>query len=266
VLPSLRNIAAWIDQRERAHSLVATVRQVLPGDSGFGDSLSTASSDPLHAAARRARTWSDRRRSVAAELGLAVLQVAEWLNSDVRRSEPPALAIVFTDLVGFSSWALRAGDEESLELLREVDGVVTRAVEERGGQVVKRLGDGIMAAFEEPQAAVDAADEAVGEISGLDAPAYQPHLRAGVHVGSPQAIGGDYLGVDVNVAARLCEAAEADEVLVSEPVRDRVDGRFVPHGGDRELRGAPDSLGIYSAEPPAAHGDRSRTPASGHRQ
>jgi adenylate cyclase len=247
MLPDLRRIAAWLDQRERAHAIVVAARQVLPGDSGFGDSLSTASSEPLHIAARRAHTWSDSRRSVAAELGLAVLQVAEWLRSDVRRPDPPALTIVFTDLVGFSSWALRAGDQESLELLREVDSVVTRCVEDRGGEVVKRLGDGIMAAFEEPQPAVEAAGEAVDAIGDIDAPAYEPHLRAGVHVGSPQAIGGDYLGVDVNVAARLCEAAKADEVLVSEPVRDRVDGRFVPHDGDRELRGAPSTLGVYTA-------------------
>jgi adenylate cyclase len=46
---------------------------------------------------------------------------------------------------------------------------------------------------------------------------YQPELRAGIHWGRPRKLGGDYLGVDVNVAARVCDAAKAGQVLVSDP-------------------------------------------------
>ena len=37
-----------------------------------------------------------------------------------------------------------------------------------------------------------------------------------MHLGCPQRIGGDYLGVDVNIAARITEGAKGDELLVSE--------------------------------------------------
>ena len=46
-------------------------------------------------------------------------------------------------------------------------------------------------------------------------------MRAGVHWGRPRKLGGDYLGVDVNIAARVGDAAKADQVLASDPVLPR---------------------------------------------
>ena len=70
------------------------------------------------------------------------------------------LAIVFTDLVGFSDWALEAGDDISLELLREVAEAIEPPVVDHGGEVVKRLGDGMMAVFGDADAAAAAVFEA----------------------------------------------------------------------------------------------------------
>ena len=71
-------------------------------------------------------------------------------------------------------------------------------------------------------------------------------MRAGVHHGRPRRVGRDYLGVDVNIAARVAEQADGDEVLVSEPTWERVeqqDGlgagrpkRLKAAGAPRELR------------------------------
>src|SRR5438067_1399487 len=57
----------------------------------------------------------------------------------------------------------------------------------------------------------------------VDVDGYHPQLRAGVHVGKPRRLGGDYLGVDVNVAARVAQAAGGDELLVSEAACRRLD-------------------------------------------
>ena len=51
----------------------------------------------------------------------------------------------------------------------------------------------------------------------------------------PRKIGGDYFGVDVNIAARLGDAAERGEVLVSDSVREELDGRRFKFGRAREL-------------------------------
>lgn len=44
---------------------------------------------------------------------------------------------------------------------------------------------------------------------------YRPRLRTAIHLGRPRKLGCDYFGVDVNIAARLCDAAKPDEILVS---------------------------------------------------
>jgi class 3 adenylate cyclase len=156
-----------------------------------------------------------------------------------------ALAILFTDLVEFSDWALQAGDEKAVELLRGVGLAVEPLIAEHGGQVVKRLGDGLMAVFEAPNEAVDAALDAVDATAAVRLDGYQPSLRAGIHVGKPRRLGGDYLGVDVNVAARVAAAAGASEVLVSEaacehlgdaPVTVRRRRRFKAKGAPSDLR------------------------------
>jgi class 3 adenylate cyclase len=133
------------------------------------------------------------------------------------------LAIVFTDLADFSDWALEAGDDQALDLLRDVGDAIEPPVKDGGGRVIKRLGDGMMAVFTDAGAALDAVVAGRDRLKGIECDGYEPRLRAGIHFGKPRKIGGDYLGVDVNIAARLCENADADEVLVSEAVLEKLD-------------------------------------------
>jgi adenylate cyclase len=225
---------------------IRALRRVLPGDSKFGDPLSTAGTGPTQVLARRGRVAGDGPFSAVRELGLAILQVADWLSPGSGGIRSP-VAIAFTDLVGFSSWALRAGDEKSLDLLRSADALVTAAFEAHGGVVVKRLGDGTMAVFDKPAAAAEASRDAIRAVSRLKENDYRPRLRAGVHFGRAHVIGGDYLGVDVNIAARLCEAAGAEQVLVSGAARNDLDRprlRAAPERG--RLPGVPRDLEIYA--------------------
>ena len=129
---------------------------------------------------------------------MGALQVWQSLSEAQGRGQGDReVAILFTDLVDFSDWVLDAGDERAVELVRAVGEVVEGAVRAHGGRVVKRLGDGLMAVFDDPASAVRAACEAAAAVGELHAPG----LRAGVHLGRPRKLGGDYFGVDVNVAA-----------------------------------------------------------------
>jgi adenylate cyclase len=160
------------------------------------------------------------------------------------------VAILFTDLEGFSSWALEAGDDRSLELLRSLGVTVETRVDDYGGRIVKRLGDGIMAVFDDPAAAVEAVHEVMAAIRDVRVDGYQPRMRAGIHYGEPRRMGGDYLGVDVTVAARLCDMAHGGQVLISEEVCRHLDGdvevvpRLVPL-----KKGTPDDLEVYAVVP-----------------
>jgi adenylate cyclase len=187
------------------------------------------------------------------ELGLGALQVWQALSEAQGRGHGEEdLVIVFTDLVGFSAWALEAGDERALALLRDVGQAVEPPLTERGGRVVKRLGDGLMATFLDADAAVEGLIEGRSRLAGVSADGYQPQMRAGIHLGRPRKLGGDYLGVDVNIAARLADAASADEILVSDRVVAAVDPARVAARKRRfKAKGAPKDLEAYSLE--AAH-------------
>ena len=81
---------------------------------------------------------------------------------------------------------------------------------------MKSTGDGILAVFDLPSAAVEAAVHAqlaLGEegLGGDDA----LRVRMGVHTGEGEPRDGDYYGAAVNLAARLCNVAHGGQVLVS---------------------------------------------------
>ena len=191
-------------------------RRLLPGDDRYGDPLSTGGSEPRHVMARRLGDLAAERPGVLKEVGLSALLVWEAVSEEgVETLGDDRRAIVFTDLVGFSDWAMEAGDDIALELLREVAAAIEPPVTRHGGTVVKRLGDGMMAVFSASEQAVAAVLEARQRLDGVEVAGYRPRMRAGIHVGSPRRLGDDYLGVDVNVAARVADHASGGEVLIS---------------------------------------------------
>jgi adenylate cyclase len=243
---------ARFDGSEGVVRAARALRSRLPGDRSYGDPLSVSGDEPPQLIAQRLAATSEARPSAARELGFGALQVWQALSEAQGRGrgdEP--LAILFTDLVGFSDWALEAGDDAALELLRAVGTKVDPAIRDRGGRIVKRLGDGVMAVFDEAESAVEAALGASRAAGQIEVGGYSPQLRAGIHFGRPRKLGGDYFGVDVNVAARVADAAGPGEVLISEAVCEQLGG------SDVELRrrwrfkakGAPKDLKVYAYGP-----------------
>ncbi len=245
----LRRAANKLDTSPALLSAARRVRQRLPGDARFGDPLSTAGSTPVEVVARSVSALSPERESVLQEVGLAGLQLWQSLSEATGRGRGEVeIAVLFTDLVAFSSWALEAGDAATLELLRQVGMIEETAILAHDGRIVKRLGDGMMATFLDVQPAVDAALDIQEALQAIELEGYKPRIRAGVHWGRPRKLGGDYLGVDVNIAARVAEAAKADQVLVSDTALPRLRVDNLQLGKRKRLRseGAPREMHITS--------------------
>lgn len=196
--------------------------------------------------------------SAVRELGLAA--VSAWQGLVTRRppraTEPRQATILFTDLVGFSTWALRAGDDLVLTLLAEVNSATEKVIRDHSGRIVKHLGDGTMAVFTDAAAAIEAGYEVVGAVSALQVEGYRPQLRAGLHTGEPRVVDDDYLGVDVNIAARVADAAGAGELLVTRDtltaaVGDDVDPstRYALRRRRFKAKGVPRSVEVFAAVP-----------------
>lgn len=203
-------------------ALIRRVRRALPGDPDFGDPLSAAGEGGPRAAARAADRLLERD-AASREASLGALQV--WQALTERVSGRPAnheVTLVFTDLVGFSDWSLRVGDDATLRLLRRVTSVVEPPLLAAGGRIVKRMGDGAMVVFRDPVPAVRAVLTALDAVGGVEVDGYTPTMRAGIHTGRPQRIGSDWLGVDVNIAARVMERATKGGLVVSQPTLDGI--------------------------------------------
>jgi adenylate cyclase len=244
---NLKDAAARLDTQPALLEAARRLRRKLPGDEKFGDPLSTAGPEPAAFLARGVSALRPERESFLGEIGFAGLQVWQSISEATGRGRgDEELALLFTDLVGFSGWALQVGDVAALTLLREVGTAVESAVLAHQGRIVKRLGDGLMASFIDPRHAVDAALDAQQAVSAIEIDGYQPRMRAGVHWGRPRRIGGDYLGIDVNIAARVGDAAKADQVLVSDSALGQIHAADLRVGRQRRLRaeGAPRDMHV----------------------
>lgn len=245
----LREAAVRVDSHPSVLAAVEKLRRRVPGDARFGDRLSTTGRGPASLVARGVSALEPGRPSALHEVGLGALQVWQSVAEAAGRGRGEReVAILFTDLVGFSSWALEAGDERALELLRAVGDAVESAVFGHGGEIVKRLGDGIMAVFDDPADAIAAALDAQDALADVEVCGHRPRMRAGIHHGRPRRLGGDYLGVDVNVAARVAEQAGAGELLVSAPTLERAGTAGLSCGRAKRLKaaGAPRDLRVCS--------------------
>jgi adenylate cyclase len=139
--------------------------------------------------------------------------------------------VLFADLRGSTALYETLGNTEATSVVTQSVALIARVVESCGGAVVKTLGDGLMAIFEQPAGAVQAADEMHDSLerisahprdaSGQPRPALK--LQVGLAQGEVIEMAGDYFGDAVNVAARLLDHAGDNETLATVTVLDGLD-------------------------------------------
>lgn len=218
-------ITGWLRATNRNPDVIRLIRRArraLPGDPEFGDPLSSAGEGGPQAAARAADRLLEREAATR-EVSLTTLQLWQALRERVSgRPASAEVTIVFTDLVGFSDWSLQAGDDATLRLLRRVAQVAEAPLLDAGGHIVKRMGDGMMVVFRTAATALGATNAAREAVKTVEVEGYTPRMRAGIHTGHPQQIGGDWLGVDVNIAARVMERAVRGGLIISESTLEEI--------------------------------------------
>ena len=233
-------------------TIVRSIRAVLPGDGRIADPDELGARRQPKAVGRVLAEISTEQPGVLGEAGLGALQIWEAVSEAQGRGRGRSdLAIVFTDLVAFSDWALEAGDRKAVDLLRDVSVAIEPPVKENGGTVVKRLGDGMMAVFKDPAKAIAAIAEGRENLAEIEAYGYSPQIRAGIHVGRPRKVGSDYFGVDVNIAARLADTAGASQLLISDATLESLgdDAPKVSKRPQLKAKGVPDGVRVFAVAP-----------------
>jgi class 3 adenylate cyclase len=130
------------------------------------------------------------------------------------------VTVLFTDLVDSTALLSRVGEERAEELRREQFGLLRNAIAAAGGTEVKNLGDGLMAVMPSATVGVAAAVSIQQAFDARNRAASEPlQIRIGVSLGDADVEDGDYFGVPVVEAARLCAHAAGGEILVADVVR-----------------------------------------------
>lgn len=140
------------------------------------------------------------------------------------RADRQLVAIMFTDVVGFTTLAQR-NEARALALVREGQLLARPCFEKYGGREVKSLGDGSLVVFPSAVESVRCALDLQRRIARRNRAALRKPallLRVGIHLGDVVEEGDDVVGDAVNVASRLEPLAEPGGICVSGQLLDQV--------------------------------------------
>lgn len=149
------------------------------------------------------------------------LKIRQLLRAQIEAGEP--IALLFSDIRGFTALTAKAGDRAAYRLSQQHDEIIQERIDEYG-IVVKSLGDGIMAAFETPLAAIRAAVRIQQAMRSRNRSAPDEPIDVGIGVasGTPVMSDIDFIGHSVNMAQRLSAASKSGQILITDAVRDAV--------------------------------------------
>jgi class 3 adenylate cyclase len=157
------------------------------------------------------------------------------------------VTILITDLVGSTGLESRIGPGAADELRDEHFALLRGAIDEAGGRETKNTGDGLIAAFDSASQAVSCAVSVQQRFERRNRKSDEQLLiKVGLSLGDATAAAdGDYFGMPVIEAARLCDRASGGQILAKEIVAHLAGGR-ADHAfkavGDLELKGIPEAL------------------------
>ncbi|MBW1689901.1 MAG: adenylate/guanylate cyclase domain-containing protein, partial [Deltaproteobacteria bacterium] len=141
------------------------------------------------------------------------------------------MAVLFTDIVGSTTYFKSHGNLAGRKMLQAHQDLVSKPIAEHDGIFVKTLGDSVMAYFINPREAVKSAIKIQQKFSVYNekkAEEKQIHIRIGIHFGDAIVEESDIFGDAVNMAAKVVQVAESDQIFLSQELYDLV--RDLSHG------------------------------------
>lgn len=158
-------------------------------------------------------------------------------------------AILFTDMTGSTEMTRRLGDQGAMQLLRAHNVIIREALRAHRGREVKHTGDGFMTSFASVSSAVECAITILRafEAHNREHPDHEIHVRIGLTAGEPVEEENDLFGATVQMAARLCNCAHTDGILVSSLVQELCLGKSLAfiNAGERELKGFDQPVRVF---------------------
>jgi adenylate cyclase len=167
-------------------------------------------------------------KGIGATVRNSIEDLAGWAQVErpdlARLTADGDVVIVFSDIEDSTVHNEELGDRDWVRVLERHNRLIEKLVAEHGGHVIKTQGDGFMIAFADAEQAVLCG---IGVQQALLKNAEQWHgirVRIGAHIGPSVRRGDDLFGRSVVMAARIAGEADGGEILISDAVREVVDG------------------------------------------
>ena len=135
-------------------------------------------------------------------------------------------AVMFTDIVGFTK-TMAKSEDAAINILKAQDDIFSPLIEKFRGNLLKKMGDGILVEFSSAVNAVDCAlniQSAIKEYNESDINNF--HIRIGIHLGDILMLGDDILGDGVNIASRIEPLAAPDGICITEAVHQSIKSKL----------------------------------------
>jgi class 3 adenylate cyclase len=161
------------------------------------------------------------------------------------------MTILFSDIKGSTRYAEQRGDVEYMAMIDRHNRMLFPVIDVEGGQIVKTIGDSILARFDDPVAAIRAAagmQQVLAKDRDRREEMDQIHIRIGMHFGMGLVKDSDVFGDVVNAASHVEHQAEAGQVLITDALvkAAKAAGFECAKMGRAELKGKDEAIDLYA--------------------
>ena len=135
-------------------------------------------------------------------------------------------AVMFTDIVGFTK-IMTTSEDTAINLLQAQDEIFIPLLEKHSGNLLKKMGDGLLIEFSSAVNAVECALQIQSNIQDYNkTDGDEFHIRIGIHLGDVLMLGDDILGDGVNIASRIEPLASPDGICITEAVHQSIKSKL----------------------------------------
>jgi len=170
-------------------------------------------------------------------------------NKAAKASAQGVVVVMFTDLVGSTKMTQELGDIGAQQVVRTHNAIVRNALAAYHGREVKHTGDGIMAVFSNAANAVASTmvvQQELAKHNGVQGN-LPVKVRIGLNAGAAVQEEDDFFGTTVQLSARVCDKADAEQIFVTKSVRDLVTGHAIQFrdAGNFDMKGIEKPVPVY---------------------
>ncbi|MEQ9172760.1 MAG: adenylate/guanylate cyclase domain-containing protein [Rhodospirillales bacterium] len=170
-------------------------------------------------------------------------------NKAAKATAQGVVVVMFTDLVGSTKMTQELGDMGAQQVVRTHNAIVRNALAAYHGREVKHTGDGIMAVFSNAANAVASTmvmQQELAKHNGAQG-SLPVKVRIGLNAGAAVQEEDDFFGTTVQLSARVCDKADAEQIFITQSVRDLVTGHSIQfrEAGNFDMKGIEKPVPVY---------------------